>query len=566
MAIKETLEETTQSVQETHREQDSTGQLADRFTITAEGIKLAASTTYAGAAEGTTLADPNFATTVNSSTKNSSAREPVYRELQGANDFRLIKVSPKNGQGLECKIIYSSLRHPPDYIAISYAWGDGFDKRQIDLEGIERVSVNANLYDALVAVRESDKAILVWIDGLSIDQENKIERAKQVQLMDKIYRQATSVAIWLGREADDSGRAIQLLMNSVVPATSEWTSRLEHRDLKALLSLFRRNYWSRLWVVQEVFHAKSKVVYCGSSKLPWYLHKKASDALWQHESDPYLWTGPSSFPDVQRLMVSGPNSLLEVLRACRRKLSENPRDKIFGVLGILPRDIRERLHVSYDTSVKSLYLEVAQLIVRSTRRLDVMRETIHFPVQVSFTDLPTWCPDWAQVPENSALSSDNFSAASDRDAEYEFKDEFRKLEISAIELDIIDTTGVAVGTLCSLQDYLMAFLNWRVLLLSHFDITENEEKDHPRVDDFCKTLSLGQPLEELKHSWTRACYYIFSPWIQERFPRLQLDRKFQQLGEPDSLQTHEQRSFIQKYFGDRMVRAIFYITFSADVM
>jgi hypothetical protein len=285
------------------------------------------------------LADPNFATTVNSSTKNSSAREPVYRELQGANDFRLIKVSPKNGQGLECKIIYSSLRHPPDYIAISYAWGDGFDKRQIDLEGIERVSVNANLYDALVAVRESDKAILVWIDGLSIDQENKIERAKQVQLMDKIYRQATSVAIWLGREADDSGRAIQLLMNSVVPATSEWTSRLEHRDLKALLSLFRRNYWSRLWVVQEVFHAKSKVVYCGSSKLPWYLHKKASDALWQHESDPYLWTGPSSFPDVQRLMVSGPNSLLEVLRACRRKLSENPRDKIFGVLGILPRDM-----------------------------------------------------------------------------------------------------------------------------------------------------------------------------------------------------------------------------------
>ena len=110
------------------------------------------------------------------------------------------------------------------------------------------------------------------------------------------------------------------------------------------------------------------------------------------------------------------------------------------------------------------------------------------------------------------------------------------------------------------------FLNWRVLLLSRFDITEDKEVEHPRVNDFCKTLSLGQPLEELKHSWTRACYYIFSSWIQERFPRLQLDRKFQQLGEPDSLQTHEQRSFIQKYFGDRMVRAIFYITFSADVM
>jgi hypothetical protein len=563
---KKTFVETAQSDQETHREQHSTGQLAQRFTVTAEGIKLAASIAYAGAAEGITLADSNFATTVSSSMDIPNAREVVYRELQGADDFRLIKVSPKNVQGLECKIVYSSLCHRPDYIAISYAWGDGFDKRQITLEGVERVSVNANLYDALMAVREPDYAILVWIDGLSIDQENKTERAKQVRLMDKIYRQATCVAIWLGHEADDSGRAIQLLEKIRWAERHEWTSLLEHRDLKALHSLFRRNYWSRLWVVQEVFHARSKMVYCGSSKLSWYLHKKASDALWQHESDPYLWTGPSSFPDVQRLMVLGPNSLLEVLRACRRKLSENPRDKIFGVLGILPSDIRERLHVSYDTSVKSLYLEVAQLIVCSTHRLDVMREAIHFPVQVSFTDLPTWCPNWAQIPENSALSSDDFSAASDRDAEYEFKDESRKLEISAIELDIIDTTGVAVGTLCSLQDYLMAFLNWRVLLLSHFNITEDEEVGHPRVNDFCKTLSLGQAFEALEHRWTRACYYVFSSLIQERFPRLQLDPKFRQQGESYNLQTQEPRSFIQKYFGDRMVRAIFYITFSADVM
>jgi hypothetical protein len=156
------------------------------------------------------------------------------------------------------------------------------------LEGVEHVSVNANLYDALMAVREPDNAILVWIDGLSIDQENKIERSKQVQLMDKIYQQATCVAIWLGREADDSEWATQLLKNTMARAKSEWTSLLKHRDLKALHSLFRRSYWSRLWVVQEVFHANSKIVYCGSSKLPWYLHKRASDALWQHESDPYL--------------------------------------------------------------------------------------------------------------------------------------------------------------------------------------------------------------------------------------------------------------------------------------
>jgi len=490
--------------------------------------------------------------------KTSDAREFVYTELQATTDFRLIKVLPKRGQGLKCEIVHGSLLHPPDYIAISYAWGDGFDKRKMTLDGLTHISVNANLYDALVAIREPDHAVLVWIDGLSIDQENKVERSKQVQLMDKIYRQATCVAIWLGREVDNSGQAMQLIGKlSAYKATSEWTSLLEHGDYKALHTLFRRNYWSRLWVVQEVYYAQSKIVCCGSSKLPWDLHKRASDTLWQHESDPYLWTGPSSFPDVQRLMALGPNSLLEVLRACRRKLSENPRDKVFGVLGILPQDIRERLNVSYDKTVKSLYLEVTQLIVRSTHRLDVMREAIHFPVQVNFTDLPTWCPNWAQVPENSALSSENFSAAGYSDAECEFKDELRKLEISAIEMDIIDTTGVAVGTLCSLQDYLMAFLNWRVLLLSRFNITEDEESDHPRVDDFCKTLSLGQPLEELEHCWTRACYYMFSSWTQEIFPRLQLDSKFKQQGESDNPQLYELRSFIQKNFGNRMVRSEF---------
>lgn len=121
MTKKKTFEETTQSVQGTHREQHSVSQLTDRPIITAEGIKLAASVAYAGPAEGTTLADSNFATTVSSSIEIHIARGLVYKELQEANDFRLIKVSPKNQQGLECKIVYSSLRHPPDYIAISYA-------------------------------------------------------------------------------------------------------------------------------------------------------------------------------------------------------------------------------------------------------------------------------------------------------------------------------------------------------------------------------------------------------------------------------------------------------------
>jgi len=484
-------------------------------------------------------------------TNSVDATKFTYKRLQGANDFRLVLVLPGNAYDLKCKLWPCSLLDPPGYIAISYAWGDGFDKMEMTLEADDDFTVNASLHDALIAVRALDHTIVVWIDGLSIDQSNEAERATQVQLMDQIYKKAASVVVWLGPETEDSRQAIWLIKELAYgEQASSWTFPT------ALRSFFERDYWKRLWVVQEVYHARSKWVYCGSSKLTWDICKKASDALWQHENDPSLWTGPSSFPDVERLLELGPDSLLEVLRACRRKLCENPRDKVFGILGILPKDVRGRLHVGYDVSVKFLYLSVAHLIVSSTHRLDVIRESIHFPAQVSSADLPTWCPNWAQVPENSALSSENFSAAGDSMARYEFRDGLRKLDIQALELGVIDKTGVAVGTLCSLQDYLMAFLNWRELLLSSCRITEAEEIDHLSVHDFCKTLSLGQISKEKEQCWTRACYQVFSSLIQERFPRLPLEPNFRKQGDLGVLPRHELRPFIQKHFGDRMVSAI----------
>ncbi|CAG5156285.1 uncharacterized protein ALTATR162_LOCUS4083 [Alternaria atra] len=452
-------------------------------------------------------------------------------------------------------------RRPDPGYYIEQRAGEAMRGKVMTLEDDDCFTVNTSLHDALMALREWDKVILVWIDGLSIDQGNEVERASQIQLMDQIYKKAVYVAIWLGLEMDNSEQVLRLLSGDRHGRSiSECVELGDYNDRNALRSLFKRDYWNRLWVVQEVYHARSKTVYCGSSKLPWDIYKEASDALWQHESDPYLRTGPSSFPDIEYLSALGSDSLLEILRACRKKLSENPRDKIFGVLGILPNDMRQRLQVRYDKSVKSLYLNVAQVIISSTGHLDVIREAIHFPTQISSTNLPTWCPDWSQVPETSALREDNFCAAGDSSAQYKFKDKLRRLEVNAIQLGVIERTGIAVGTLCSLQDYLMAFMNWRMLFLSFFDIAEHEEAHHPFVDDFCRTLSLGQSPKGKEQHWTKACYQVFSSLIQERFPRLRLDWEFQRHGNPGMWDQYELRQFIQKHFGDRMMGRTFCIT------
>jgi hypothetical protein len=164
-------------------------------------------------------------------------------------EFRLIRVLPERMSKLKCEIVHRSLEDPPDYIAISYAWGDGVDTKPLVLQGAT-IPVAASLYDALKAIRQKKTEALVWVDALCIDQQNKDERATQVRLMGHIYSRATSVAIWLGSEADDSALAVQLLervaQNVVSPQRIR--SLRKYPDSAALFELFKRDYWKRLWV------------------------------------------------------------------------------------------------------------------------------------------------------------------------------------------------------------------------------------------------------------------------------------------------------------------------------
>lgn len=316
-----------------------------------------------------------------------------YQKLQSNKDIRLVRVLPETSSKLTCSIFHASVDHPPSYIAISYAWGDKVDTKSLFLEGVE-LQVSASLHGALRAIRKQDKGVLIWADQLCINQGDKSERKQQVQLMGTIYSHAKFVAVWLGADTENSQYATDLLervkQNKV---SSRRITDIERRDSAALKCLLEREYWHRLWVVQEVFLARKIWVYCGSSKLPWRTYEVASNAFWEHESNPYLRQGPSSFPTIGSLAGEGAFCLLKVLRACRKKISKDPLDKIFGILGMLQFETRRELPVKYDQAVKTLYIRVADLIITSTRSLDIIRESIHFPCHNNQNDVPTWCPD-----------------------------------------------------------------------------------------------------------------------------------------------------------------------------
>ena len=149
----------------------------------------------------------------------------------------------------------------------------------------KRLPVLENLHDALRELRSRREFGYIWIDFICINQDKKThnaEKSEQVKLMTEIYSKAYEVIIWLGQSDPESVDAIRLISENVDVAL---TGLLSHEPInfndpaifnrydrkpfneyqwKAILVLFRRRWFRRVWTLQEVALATRSVAYCGS--------------------------------------------------------------------------------------------------------------------------------------------------------------------------------------------------------------------------------------------------------------------------------------------------------------
>ncbi|KAH9906166.1 heterokaryon incompatibility protein-domain-containing protein [Xylariomycetidae sp. FL2044] len=527
----------------------------------------------------------------------------TYREIT-LDQFRLVRLLPETMSTVKCQIIHASLENPPKYTALSYAWGDADETIKIHLDGCY-FNVRKSLHGALKALRQPNESVMLWVDALCINQDNKEELSSQVQVMTAIYNQAESVAVWLGPESDDSSKAVELLRLIYNPG-NDVKNLIASKNLRshfaALVALFERDYWNRLWVVQEVLNAQQIKVHCGNSKLSWEHYRTASTLLYRHS--PYLkdhfpaglsdgtrysvsqhglsygqvlsTQGPASLSILNQYLTKGARSLLMVLHECRRKLAADPRDKVFGVLGILPEDVRYEFRPDYKSSLREVYTNVVDYLLHSTRQLDVVCEAVYFPLYTANSALPTWVPDWSHFPQSGALGlSYEFRASLSEPAEFSFADSQRtRLEISAIYLDSVKARGIAMGTLCGLDDSLMAFLHWRAKFLSSVDKLLREphgKNDVQRLHEaFCRTLCLdqmgsssstrGHPWAEPSR-WMATCYHVFASLIRERLPHIPLDGELARYADKafDDA-SYDRRRVLQDNCAARMMGRCFFIT------
>ena len=257
-----------------------------------------------------------------------------------------------------------------------------------------------------------------------------VERTQQVQLMRQIYSRSLRTISWLGAEADDSTRAIKTIrtiakelsgLDDSDQSQLNWLERYPELLLEStptvwdsMDQLWKRDYWTRIWIVQEVILAPSVLLVCGSEAVSWstvlLVDKWAKHCYGLADRPSFV--GEKMWNRFTRTQIFNPRPVQknELLRErCEYGNGEvktenhafayfslysdlkatDPRDKVFGMLGLCEISIIP----DYTKSARDVYIETAVEFYKSeglTRLLNsaIGKNPNHFA-------LPSWVPDWS---------------------------------------------------------------------------------------------------------------------------------------------------------------------------
>lgn len=202
----------------------------------------------------------------------------VYRPLAGSDEIRLLELQPghQHHGTIKCTLQHVMIPSSLPYEALSYMWGPPKHKT-IELDG-KPFEVRENLWQALVHLRLEAEPRTMWIDAICINQEDISERNHQVMQMGLIYSQASRALVWLGLADSQIELAFRACKSHAGGRLSHETTYLDRRncvlhfdddELNVINSLCSREYWGRLWIIQEVLLAKHVQICSGHLRLDW---------------------------------------------------------------------------------------------------------------------------------------------------------------------------------------------------------------------------------------------------------------------------------------------------------
>ncbi|KAI0205211.1 heterokaryon incompatibility protein-domain-containing protein [Astrocystis sublimbata] len=312
-----------------------------------------------------------------------------------------------------------------DFWALSYEWGDPNNTDEIIVNG-ERTTVTSNLKDTLQRICSwwrrwnYDGSISLWIDALCINQVDAVERSDQILKMRQIYTTAARVLIMTGPEVEDQ-RAASDLLGKIYRATlrpgydvsesaKEFINEENFAAWKGVCEIAGRSYWGRLWIIQEVLLANTAAWVCyGNEFCQFSAFMSAAymlianivrtlgefEAASEDESTNWIMNieKVESLIQLSYFKQQGLDypDLLTLLETGRRAKQLDPRDKIYGVLGMIADSIR--ITPDYDLPLNIVYRDFVVEVIKATGSLSIIyQRSSSRTIPQSW---PSWVPNWS---------------------------------------------------------------------------------------------------------------------------------------------------------------------------
>jgi hypothetical protein len=402
-------------------------------------------------------------------------------------------VNGKEYEIVECITFVTSLDSNPTYQALSYTWGSKTKSNlhDISLDG-QIFKVTLNLRRALWQLQSTSEKTF-WIDALCINQNDNRERSEQVSKMRTIYQQAENVVVWLGQRSNSTSLVFNLFEDLYENRGSKqyYINFLGDKEnvkgFAGLISHFERDYWFRVWVIQEVNSAREITIMCGKYEISWSKVEEVQNIMARHYVE-QLSIIAHTEPNLDRFAQIVEHRGARKLRAARlgspNRLPDlhsllctfwafdatDPRDKVFALIGLSSARDDSRLVIDYSSSVRRTYINVATYILDSSKKLDFI---CSIPHGANPFHLPSWVPDWTVTSELSiSLSTfikawihdgeDSFNAAGGSSPVAEFRQDSQILAAKGISLGYIEYIGKK-GSFKSRYDFkagIPILLNW----------------------------------------------------------------------------------------------------------
>jgi hypothetical protein len=361
----------------------------------------------------------------------------LYEPVNGR-QIRLLSLLPgSKEESISCRLETQALEDDQlHFKALSWAWGPpGSPEKSVTVNG-QKISIRKTLYEALQTLRCPGEVRVFWIDAICIDQNNDKEKERQIPLMADIYTSASSVTIWLG----DSSSDIDWLIECIEADKTEAFKTVKFHIASHAIKM--RSWFWRVWVIQEFALNKSDPLFLFSNgnELSWTKFsvacRQAMEVVNQSLVSNVFNKAPFDSKQVRdmkergevsiggdwsraildtvmknpdndnvekirsRQQSSGNRWMVDCLALSKISRSTDARDRIYGILGLLPAQGRDlfarKFPIDYSKSIEEVYTDASifMLVAEKTRSLEIYQ---NFRVAaVRNLRAPSWVPDFRE--------------------------------------------------------------------------------------------------------------------------------------------------------------------------